>query len=255
MRKALSVVLAGALLVGALAGAQLAAGENIQSINGKIRPNKLFKAKKRRTVSLFVNVSTTNPSNPYGVPSATTLAKVDFDKDIKIQNRGLDTCSYQRFTSATTTNQAQNLCGSSKVGGGSSMIAVPTGPSSPPLLVQATVTAFNVTHKRLALHTYNPVSGATTLLGRVRRDKASGRKYGQSLIVNVPPLAGGSAVITQFATRVKKAYRFRHKWRSLVSATCRDRKILFQARFSYQDGTSDQARFKQRCKQKRLRHR
>ncbi len=252
MRKTLALTLAAALTFAVVGAGQFASAENIQSINGKIRPNKLYKKKKRRTVSLFVNVSTTNPSNPFNVPSPTTLAKVDFDKDIKIQNKGLDTCNYNLFTASTTTNQAQNLCGSSKVGGGASTIAVPTGPATPPLFVNATVTAFNATHTRLALHTYNQLSGATTLLGKVRHDKQSGKKYGQTLIVPVPPLAGGTAVITQFNTRVKKAYKYKHKSKALVSATCKDKKIFFQARFTYKDGTSDDAVYKQKCKQKPL---
>ncbi len=251
MRKTLALTLAAALTLSVVGAGQFASAENIQSINGKIRPSKLFKKKKRRTVSLFVNVSTTNPSNPYSLPSPTTLAKVDFDKDVKIQDKGLDTCNYNNFNASTTTNQAQNLCSSSKVGGGASTIAVPTGPATPPLLVNATVTAFNATHTRLALHTYNKLSGATTLIGKIRRDKKSGGKYGQSLIVPVPPLAGGSAVITQFKTRVKKAYKYKGKHKALVAATCKDKKIFFQARFTYKDGTSDNARYKQKCKQKK----
>lgn len=253
-RKPLLVALALALTVSATGAVAPATAQNIQSIEGLVKPKRLYKKGKRRTVSVFVNVSTTNPSNPHGVPSPTTLAKVDFDKDIKIQNRGLDTCNPALFGPATTTDQARNICPDSRVGGGSSTIAVPTGPATPPLIVNATVTAFNGKRRSLVLHTYNSLSGATTLIGTVRRrDAAAGRKYGQTLTVPVPPLAGGTAVITQFSARVKKAYRHRGKRRALVSATCRDRKIFFQARFSYQDGTADQARDRQRCKQRRKR--
>ncbi len=232
-------------LIGAVG---IASAQEQQTIGGKLRPKRLFKKGKRKTVSLFVNVASSNPSNPYALPSPTTLAKVDFDKDVKIQNKGLDTCAFSRFSSATTTSQAQNICHSSMVGGGSSTIALPTGPSTPPLFIHATVTAFNATHNRLVLHTYNQSSGATTLVGRIRHDRTSGHKFGQTLIVPVPPLAGGTGVITQFDARVKRTYRYRGHWRSLVSATCRDHKILFQARFSYQDGTSARGRDKQRCK-------
>ncbi|MGH2980711.1 MAG: hypothetical protein ACRDKV_01530 [Solirubrobacterales bacterium] len=254
MRKSLVLALAFAVTVGTVGIVGPASAENIQSINGKVRPKRLPKRGKRRNVAVTVNVSTTNPANPYAVPSPTTLAKVDFDKDIRIQNRGLATCNPARFTSATTTSQAKSLCRRSQVGHGSSTIAVPTGPSTPPLFVNAVVTAFNAKRRSLVLHTYNSLSGATTLIGTIRRDRDAGRKYRSTLTVPVPPLAGGTAVIAQFRAKVKKSYRHRHKRRYLISARCRGRRILFQARFTYKDGTSDTARDKARCKPKR-RHR
>lgn len=254
MRRSLAWALAAAVALGTVGAGGVASAQNIQGINAKVKPKKLFKKGRPRTVSVFVNVWAHNPSNPYGLPSPTTLAKVDFDRDIRIQNRGLETCNFQRFTAATTTAQARSMCPDSRIGGGSSTIAVPTGPATPPLFVQATVTLFNASRKRVVLHTYNSLSGATTLIGRVRKDRSSGRKFRQTLIVPVPPLAGGTAVITQFGATAKRiSYRHRGKRRSLISATCRDKKILFQARFTYQDGTSDTARDKQRCKQKRQR--
>ena len=247
----------GALVVSIIVTAMVGVGvaQNIQSVTGKLRPVKLYKKGKHRTVSLFVDVSTTSPSNPNGIPSATTLAKVDFDKDIKIQNKGLDTCNYSLFTAATTATQAMNLCHSSLVGGGSSRIAILSGPSSPPLKINATVTAFNATHRRLVLFTYNTTSGGQTLIGTIRKNKAAGRQYGSTLTVPVPPLAGGSAVITEFKTRVKKAYRYKGRRLALVSATCRDKRIRFQARFTYADGTSDDARYTQKCRQIKPKHR
>lgn len=251
MRKALVLALAFTVTLTTVGVVGIASAENIQSITGKVRPNKLFKKGKRRTVSVSVNVSTVNPSNPHGLPSPTTLAKVDFGKNLKFQNKGLDTCPFGRFTATTTTNQAESLCRSSLIGGGRSTVAIPTGPSSPPVIVAATVTAFNATKRRIVLHTFNSLSGATTLVGKLRRDRSAGRRYRTTLIIPVPPLAGGAAVITQFQARVKKAYRFRGKWRSLASAHCRGKRIRFQARFTYRDGTSDTARDKQRCKPKK----
>ena len=251
MKKRLSWMLVLALAVSSVGVVQSASAENIQSINAFLKPKKLFKTGKRKTVSLFVDVATTNPSNPFGTPSPTTLAKVDFDKDVKFDQKGLDTCNPGLFTSATTTDQAQNLCPSSKIGGGSSKIAIPTAVGSPPLNIDATVTAFNGKAKTLVLHTYNSVSGATVLVGKLSRDPAAGRKYGTTLTVPVPPLAGGTAVITEFQVRVKKSFRFRGRRHGLVSSTCRDKRIRFQARFTYKDGTSDDAQDTQKCKQLR----
>ncbi len=255
MRKQLIRALGLVSCLATVAAVGVASAANIQSITGQVRPSKLFKKGKFKQVSVFVDLSTTNPSNPYGLPSPTTIAKVDFDKDLRFQQRGLNTCNPNHFTAATTTAQAQNLCHASLVGGGSSRIEISSGPSTPPLIINATVTAFNGAHHTLILFTYNSTTGAQVLIGKLAKDKSAGRKYGTTLTVQVPPLAGGSAVITEFNTRVKKHYRYRGKRRYLVSATCRDKKIHFQARFTYQDGTSAVGRHTQKCRQLSHKHR
>src|SRR5207237_7276965 len=136
---------------------------NVQTITGKLTPSKL-PAHKRVPVSLLTDVAATNPSNPNQLPNPTTLAKVDYDKDGSYQQKGLPTCNSSQFTAATTTAQAKSQCSDSLVGAGSSQIAVPTGPSTPPLNVTATVTAFNGAHKTVVLFSYNPLSGAQTLI-------------------------------------------------------------------------------------------
>jgi hypothetical protein len=91
-----------------------------------------------------------------------------------------------------------------------------------------------------------------TLVGKLgRADAAAGRRYGMTLIVPVPPLAGGTAVITGFNTNVKRTYRFKGKKRSILSATCKDKKLLFQARFTDNLGQQATGKSKVTCKQKR----
>src|SRR5512133_91562 len=204
MRKHLIWVLG--LAVALVSVGLASAAPNTQTITGKISPKKLPKKGKAAPVSLFTDVSSTNSGNPFSLPNPTTLSKVDFDKDIKYQQKGLPTCDPTQFTSATTTAQAKSACGDSVVGGGSSQIAIPTGPSTPPLNVTATVTAFNGKGKTLILHTYNSLSGAQTLVGKIGPPAGAGSAYGTTLTVPVPPLAGGTAVITEFNTKVKKVY-------------------------------------------------
>ena len=229
---------------------------NTQVITGSFKPKKLPK-KKRAPIALFTNVSATNPGNPFGIPNPTTLAKVDYDKDGAFYQKGLPTCNPNQFSSATTTEQAKDECSDALVGRGGSQIAVPTGPNTPPLNVQATVTAFNGAKKTLVLHTYNALSGAQTLVGTIRRAEkgappaGAGRGYGITLTVPVPPLAGGTAVITQFDARVKKTWRFRGKRRSLLSSRCGPgKKLNAQARFTDNQGQVATDTFFQKCKQK-----
>jgi hypothetical protein len=247
--------LAVALSVGAASLAS--AVPNIQTITGKLTPTKLPK-KKKAPVTLFIDVAATNPGNPFQIPNPTTLAKVDFDKDGAFYQKGLPTCDPGQFTAATTTQQAKEECGDALVGSGSSDVAVPTGPSTPPLRVTAQVTAFNGKHKTMVFHSYNSLSGEQTLVGTIRKAEpgsppgGAGPKFGITLTVPVPPLAGGTAVITEFNTKVKKTWHFHGKKRSLTSSRCGpDKKLWVQARFTDNQGQVAVATAFQKCKQKK----
>jgi hypothetical protein len=257
MRKHLILVLGSVVAFGCLSLGVASAFTTTQHIDGKVTPKKLPKDK-RAPATLFIDVSGTT-DNPSGVPAPTTLAKVDFDKDVAFYQKGLDTCNPNQFTSATTTQQAKTACGPSKIGAGTGNILIPTGPSTPPLAVTAVITVFNGKHKTILLHTYNSLSGAQTLVGQLgpadaaagRVATASAKKYGITLTVQVPPLAGGTAVIQEFNATIKKTFRYKGKKRSIFSAKCgSDKKIRFQARFTFNDGTSSTGTDVQKCKQK-----
>jgi hypothetical protein len=253
MRKHLIWVLGLALALGSVGIAS--AVPNTQLINGEIAPSKLPAKKPGKPVSIFVDVSATNSGNANQLPNPTTLAKVDFDKDMKFQQKGFPTCDPSQFTAATTTDDAKSACSDSLIGAGSAAIAIPTGPSTPPLNVTAVVTAFNGAHKTIVLFSYNSLSGAQTLVGQLgSADAAAGSFYGITLTVPVPPLAGGTAVITEFNTKVKKTYHYKHKKRSIVSSTCNDKKLHFQARFSDDQGQVATGTDIQKCKKKKHHH-
>ena len=243
---ALAAMLAIAVTLSSVGGAS--AVPNIQTITGSFTPNKL-PAHKKAPVALFTDVSATNPGNPNNLPNATTLAKVDFDKDGAFYQKGFPTCDPTQFTAATTTQQAKDACGDSLEGGGTSIIQVPSTTGGPPININATVTAFNGKGKTLVLFTYNTLSGAQTLIGTVG-PSTGGAKYGTTLTVPVPPLAGGSAVIQEFNTKVSKKYHYKGKKASYVSSTCKDKKLNFQARFTDNQGNTATGTFTQKCKQK-----
>jgi hypothetical protein len=258
MRKHLIWVLALAAAIVSVSVASIASAvPNIQLITGTFTPKKLPK-KKRAPIKLFTDVSATNPGNPNQIPNPTTLAKVDYDKDGAFYQKGFPTCDPTQFTAATTTAQAKTTCDDSQIGTGGSQIAVPTGPSTPPLNVTAVVTAFNGANKTVVLHTYNSLSGAQTLVGKIGpAEKGSppagaGPGYGITLTVPVPPLAGGTAVITQFDATVKKIYTYRGKKRSLFSSRCGPgKKLNVQARFTDNQGQVAVGTGSQKCKQKK----
>jgi hypothetical protein len=247
MRKHLIWVLGLAV---ALAFAGVAAGAaNTQSITGKVTPKKLPK-KSKAPVALSINVSSTNPSNPQAIPNATTLAKVDFDKDIKVQQKGLPTCDATQFGSQSTTQDVKQACPDAIIGSGSATILLRSGPGAPPLTVHAQTVAANVKGNKILLHSYTQEAGGVPLVGSFIKSDG-GSKYGQELSVPVPALAGGQGVITQFGVNTKKlTYKFHHKTLSYASASCKDKKIQFQARFTDDQGNVAKGTSTQKCKQK-----
>jgi hypothetical protein len=251
MRKQLIGGVALVLAFGCL-GAGIASGfTTTQHIIGKVSPTKRPKDT-RVPVKLFVDVFATT-DNPSGIPTPATLAKVDFDKDAAFYQKGFPACDVSKFSSSTTTQQAKSACPGSQIGSGSATILIPTGPGTPPLKVTATITVFNGKHKTIVLHTYNSLSGAQSLVGKIGpAEAAAGRaNYGLTLTVQVPPLAGGTAAIQEFNATIKKTYRYKGKKQSIFSAKCgKDKKFNVQARFTFQDGTSSTGTYAQKCKQK-----
>ena len=236
-------------LVLALASVGIAsAAPNTQTIDGTISPKKLPKSGAGKPIKLKLDVSSTNSGNANNVPNPNTNAKVDFDKDVTYQQKGFPTCDTSGFGAATTTEQAKSECGDAVIGSGSSAIQVPTATGAPPLAVSAVVTVFNGKGKGIILFTYNSLSGGTILDGKIKKSTAAG--YGLMLDVNVPPLAGGTAVIQEFNATVKKTYNSGGKKRSILSSTCKDKKLKFQARFTDNKGQLATGTDKQSCTQK-----
>jgi hypothetical protein len=248
MRKHLIWVLGLAVAIGSVVLASIAfAAPNTQSIVVKAAPKKLPKTEKK-AVSLDTNVFSTNAGNANQIPNPTTNAKVDYDKDIAFQQKGFPTCDTSGFGAATTIQDVKDECGDAVIGSGSATIAVPTASGAAPLIVHADVVAANVKGNQILLHSYNSLSGGQVLIGKLK--KTSG-VYGTTLDVDVPPLAGGTAVITQFETKIDKVtYNHGGKKLAIVSSSCKDKKLKFQARFTDNAGQLAVGKFTQKCKQK-----
>jgi len=114
------------------------------------------------------------------------------------------------------------------------------------------VTAFNGKGKQLILFTYNSLSGAQTIVGNFGPPSGAGSAYGTTLTTQIPPLAGGTAVIQEFNTRLaKRTFKYKGKKASYVSSSCKDKKIQFQARFTDTQGQVATGTSTQKCKQKK----
>jgi hypothetical protein len=239
------VVAAGGVYLVSLASA----APNTQSIVASVKPTKMPK-KTRVPVSMNVNVSATNPTNPNQIPNPTTLSKVYFDKDISIQAKGFPTCDPSQFGAASTTQDVKSQCGDAVTGSGSATVVVPTGPSTPPLTIHADTVGAAVKGNKILLLSYNSLSGGQPLLGQFKKS-TGGSKYGITLETPVPPLAGGTAVLTQFQLFTKKiTYKKGNKKLAIVSARCSHKKLQWQARFTDNQGNTAVGTTTQKCKAK-----
>jgi hypothetical protein len=209
------------------AGARSPNTTNIQTIEVKVKPKKL-PANKRVPIGINVNVEAASPDG--STPNATSLALVDFDKDVLFQQKGYPTCDPSQFGSQSTTQDVRDQCPDSIVGSGNATVVLGA------LTIAAQTIGANVKGLKILLHSYTQQAGGVPLVGQFKKSTAGG-KYGITLQVPVPPLAGGSGVITQFGLDSKKiSYRSGGKLRAIASAKCSDGKMDFQARFTDEFG-------------------
>jgi hypothetical protein len=250
MRKHLIWVLGLVVALASIGAASLAsAAVNNQQITAKITPKKRSKTQ-RVPISIDVNVFATNPTNPQQVPNPTTLALVDFDKDVKFQQKGYPTCDPSQFGSQSTTDDVKAACPDAIVGSGTATVLLKSGPGLPPLTVHAKTIGANVKGNKVLLHSYTQEAGGVPLVGSFKKS-TGGSKYGQMLSTPVPPLAGGSGVISQFELKTDKiAYKNKGKKLAIVSAKCSSKKLDFQARFTDDQGQTATGHTTNACKPK-----
>jgi hypothetical protein len=251
MRKHLIWVLGLVVALGSVAIASIASAvPNTQEIVAKVAPKKL-PPKKRAPISLDVNVFATNPGNAQQIPNPTTLALVDFDKDVLFQQKGYPTCDPSQFGSQSTTQDVKDACPDAIVGSGTATVVLKSGPGLPPLTVHAETVGANVKGDKVLLHSYTKEAGGVPLVG-VFKKSTGGSKFGEMLSTVVPPLAGGAGVITQFQLKTKKiSYKHGGKKLAIVSSRCSgNKKLDFQARFTDDQGQVATGKSVFKCKKK-----
>ncbi len=203
-------------------------------LGGKTTPK--FDKKKFKASSVKVTTTTSDADNPSGMPPKATNAKIVFDKkDVKFDTKAVPTCDPNSIEN-TTTQAALSACGSSKVGTGSAVAALPFGAGGTRQNYDAVVTAFNRGDtKGILLHSRVDALGTTVVL--------KGTLSGSTLNVLIPPLGGGTGAIASFTTTVKA--------KDFVQARCKDKKINYSGTFTFSDAPAATATDEQKCKQKK----
>ncbi|MFT3864843.1 MAG: hypothetical protein QM729_11275 [Solirubrobacterales bacterium] len=246
----LAALIAAAIPVSAAIAGETVSGPdgNTQSIEATVSPKALYKkTAKPATLSVEVKTGTTTAAN--GVPSPAVHDVIDFDKNLSLTTKGLPTCSASKLQN-TSTEVAERLCGSAKIGSGSAITLLPT--ASTVYTEPTTVTAFNGVPQGgkpvVLLHAYGttPVQTTLVLVGTVSNYNKEG--YGPRLDVIVPEIAGGTGAITDFKVKIKKTWTYKGKKLSFVNAKCpASKKLKYRGAFSFKDGTTITASSTQTC--------
>ena len=244
-----AILVAVLALAGALSAVGVAIADTAVSGEGGITPSKLPK-NKRAPVALTVIIQTTN-DNPNGVPDPLTRVLLNFDDDGTIATKGLPTC--KRNINNTTTQQAMQMCGRAKVGGGEAIVRIPTGDTTNSEHT-AVITAFNGPKKHgnptILLHSRADDLGVTLVVVGTIKDSRAGSDYGKALDVPIPPLPA-AAQLVRFETTVKKTWRYKGKKMSYVSASCHDGNhsldVLGRAELGGAATSPQTATFSQKC--------
>ena len=233
-------------LAGVAAAERFVAGKLILDVDGGFSPKTLPK-KSFAPVTLRGkgNISTTDGT----VPPVMTRAIVEFDRNGKLDTRGLAVCRPVRLED-TVVKQARKVCKRAIVGTGFASAQV-TFPDQPPIPATSPLTIFNGPRRggnpTSIIHAYTTIPAPTTFVVVAPITRAKGR-YRYRVTANVPPIAGGYGALTFTRFKVGRVYKHKGKRRSYASARCRDGRLQARGSFQFADGTVISGTALRRCK-------
>lgn len=241
MRRALVI---GATLAAALAllttvafGERIQLGNIIVDVNGGFSPRALPKHSFAPiTLKASGDVSTVDGT----LPPAPHQIQIDWDRNGRINTRGLPRCSASKIEN-TTTPAAMKACGSSLVGVGFAAGQV-AFPDQAPFPASSKVLIFNGTprggHPVALLHAYAFVPAPTTFVVPVDVTRIHGGRYGLRTSLIAPVIAGGYGVITHFNIKIHRTYSLKGRRQTYVAARCTDGRLQARGSVSFADGSS-----------------
>ncbi|MDQ2629902.1 MAG: hypothetical protein M3Y75_02845 [Actinomycetota bacterium] len=143
-------------------------------------------------------------------PPALKEFRLDGDKNVKIDVKGVPTCTAGQLQ-ATTTAAARKACGPAIVGSGTTEVEVQF-PEQPPIDIKSELLAFNGGVKggvtTLFIHAYltAPVTAAVVTNVKIKNVKKG--RYGTESIATIPKVAGGAGSVTYFKLKFEKGILF-----------------------------------------------
>jgi hypothetical protein len=232
----LTLALAAALSVGVVAVANavqitLRAGNVVTTFGGDASPKALPKNKYVPVKThIFGKIGTANGAHP----PALREVEVDFDKDVKINVKGLAACKPGQLE-ARNTAAAMKVCGKSKIGSGISHVEI-AFPEQKPIKVTSPLTVFSGGEKggkvKLLIHIFITVPVPAAVVTDVTISK---KGSGLHTVAKIPVVAGGSGSALDFDFTVGKTFSYKGKKVGYGEAKCPDgvfkvnvKKVLFK---------------------------
>lgn len=246
---AVAVVAAG--ITSTAFGTTVRAGNLILTLNGDALPRKL-PAKRFAPIKLKASgaIRTADGSQP---PAQQRLF-LEFDRNGTVFNNGLPSCS-QRQLENRTTRQADRVCGRARIGTGRGVASVEF-PDQAPFNAAGPIRIYNGpgrgARKSIMVHTYVAIPAPTAIVipGRLNTRYRGGR-YGTSVDLRIPLIAGGFGSITKFDTTTVRFFRFRGRKRSYLYARCRDGRFRARGTLTFRDRTSIKGTVVRPCRRRR----
>ncbi len=169
------------------------------------------------------------------MPPALQEAIIDFDRDGRIENKGLPVCKPGQIAHATTP-EARKICGDSLVGTATvgaliDIAGIDIEAHQPASLFNGPRTNGGMT---LVGHTHSDFPLPHTYVVLISLEKRKGA-YSYRIKLNIPNLAAG--VFTHIDGRIGRRYEYKGVKRSFISARCSIGVIRTHGRFTFADGT------------------
>lgn len=172
-----------------------------------------------------------------GAPTALEEMRLEFDRDGKLETRGLPVCPVGRIAHATVDGArrkcADAIIGTGHVGAIFDLFGVPTQ-------ARVRATLFNGPRKRghptVVGHTYTVLPTVRTYVAVIPIRKLKGGPYSYRATFDVPKLAA-DGVLTHIDGRIGRRYEVRGRERSYVSSRCTTGIIRTHGHFLFEDGT------------------
>jgi hypothetical protein len=231
----LAFVCVFALWMGGASGGALVQVNGLQlSAGGGFRPQRL---PRHRFAPIEFQGHVDLRSLRGGPPPQLTEATIEFDRDGRLQTKGLATCPAEKIENLNGA-EARRVCKSAEVGTGTVGILL--------LFNGGTVPA----HAPLTLFNAPPVEGNPTVNAHVHIappvnetyvvpvviERLHGGRYSYRAKFDVPALAGGG-ILVHVDAKVGRRYKYKGQERSYVSAHCQHTVYSTHGDFVFSDGT------------------
>ena len=204
--------------------------------NGGISPSRLPRDKQAPiSASLSGTIGTTDGSHP---PAIKTI-KLDIDKTIQVNAKGLPVCRYGQLTNRPTA-AAKDTCPHAIVGSGNGAVEI-AFPDQAPFTGTGQIVAFNGgVHNGttlLLLHAYVSIPAPTAVVVKTEITHIHSGHYGLHTLTQIPSLAAGDGSATKFKLRLGRTFADKGKRESYLTASCPTGHYFTKGRVLFSDGT------------------